>query len=110
MARNLFTPDEIALCTFIAVNGRTNFGEEKIVGITNRSLASILMKVQNIAAMLREEGYTCHPSISSLTGLPKGRKERRTNWEIVHNLPLTDKSAFLVLCENIFAKYDATQR
>jgi hypothetical protein len=100
--RNYFTPDEITLCAYIAIYGRSCFDEHKIVKITGRPLASIKMKVQNIAAMLREEQYECHSSISSLTGLPQGLSGRRTNWSTVHNLPLSDKAKFLARCEHIF--------
>lgn len=64
------------------------------------------MKVQNIAAMLREEGYRCSPQISSLGGLPAGMKGRRTNWDVVCTLPLKDRTAFLSLCNDIFEKRD----
>lgn len=98
MARNLFTRDEVVLCTYIAIHGRGEFSEGVVQKITHRSLASILMKVQNIAAMLREEGYTCSPQISSLAGLPAGMTGRRTNWDVVKTLPLKDRTSFLALC------------
>lgn len=64
------------------------------------------MKVQNIAAMLREEGYRCNPQISSLAGLPAGMKGRRTNWNVVCTLPLKDRAAFLSLCNELFEKHE----
>lgn len=106
MRRNLFTDEEITLCAYIAINGRSEFGKEKIVGLTNRSLPSICMKVQNIAAMLCEEGYGCHASISLLTGLPKGLRGRRTNWDVVKNLPITNKSAHFIICKKIFEEHN----
>jgi len=106
LARNLFISDEVVLCAYIAMHGRGDISEDVVQKLTNRSLSSILMKVQNIAAMLREEGYRCSPQISSLAGLPAGMKGRRTNWDVVRTLPLKDRAAFLSLCNEVFAKYD----
>ena len=106
MPRNLFTSDEVVLCAYIAMHGRGDISEEQVQRVTNRSLSSILMKVQNIASMLREEGYRCSPQISSLAGLPSGMKGRRTNWDVVCTLPLKDKAAFLSLCHEVFEKHD----
>lgn len=106
MPRNLFTPDEVALCAYIAMHGREGISEDMVQEISNRSLASIKLKVQNIAAMLREEGYRCSPQVSSLTGLPAGKMGRSTNWDVVSTLPLKDKAAFLSLCQELFEKHD----
>jgi hypothetical protein len=104
MPRNLFTDDEVVLCAYIAMHGRDAFSELMVQKITRRSLASILMKVQNIAAMLREEGYCCSAQITSLTGLPTGLKGRRTNWNFVRDLPLLDKATFLSRCYEVIEK------
>lgn len=52
--RNLYTEKEIVVCTYIARFGRNDFNENDIVKIKSRSLSSIKMKVQNIAAMIDE--------------------------------------------------------
>lgn len=105
MPRNLFVADEVVLCTYIAMHGRGEISENEVRRITNRSMASVRMKVQNIAAMLREEGYKCSPQISSLAGLPAGMKGRRTNWDVVRALPLKDKTGFLSLCREVIEKH-----
>ena len=57
MKRNLFTYEEIVLCTYAAMYNANDFGGiEKIYDITNRSINSIKMKIMNIASMLDEEG------------------------------------------------------
>ena len=81
--KNLYTEKEIILCAYIARFGRDDFNESHVVRIKNRSLSSIKMKVQNIAAMIEEEGYECNESVSKLKGLPTGQTGRRTNWDIV---------------------------
>jgi hypothetical protein len=82
----LYTEPEIILCTYIARFGRDTFDECDIHRWCLRSLGSIGTKVQNIAAMLSEEGYDYHPSVKPLSGLPRGQQGRRTNWDIVSKL------------------------
>lgn len=84
--RNLYTEDEVVICTYIARFGRKEFDENDIINITNRSLNSIKMKVQNIAAMLDETGIETSNQVSKLTGLPAGQTGRRTNWDVVVKL------------------------
>ena len=56
---NYFTPDEIVLCTYAAMYDARDFGGvSKIQGLTNRSRASIQMKIQNIASMVDEAGIS----------------------------------------------------
>ncbi len=86
MKRNLFTKEEIILCTFVARFGKNEFDEYDISQLRNRSTSSIKMKIQNIAAMLDEEGYKTDTSISKLSGKTTGEKGRRTNWDVVSKL------------------------
>ena len=65
MKRNLFTKEEIILCTYISRFGKKEFDEENISKLKNRSVSSIKMKVQNIAAMLDEEGFVTNDNIST---------------------------------------------
>ena len=103
MKRNLFTKDEITLCTYIALFGKNEFDENDIHKLKNRSISSIKMKVQNIASMLDEEGFKTNDNISKLTGKPPGQKGRRTNWDIVNNLTDFNKYEFLSMCQKIIA-------
>ena len=103
MKRNLFTKEEIILCTFIARFGRINFDEDDIQRIEDRSVWSIKMKVQNIAAMLNEEGYETDYSVSKLSGKTTGEKGRRTNWEIVRTLVDDSRNELLNKCQKILS-------
>lgn len=98
---NPFTEPEIILCTYIARFGRDTFREYDIVRVQNRSESSIKMKVQNIAAMLDEEGYEHSPKVSKLSGLPTGQKGRRTNWDIVKHLVELSKKELKEQCIEI---------
>ena len=104
MKRNLFTYEEIVLCTYAAMYNANDFGGiEKIYDITNRSINSIKMKIMNIASMLDEEGIERfnYNIISPLTGLPTGETGRRTNWDIVSSLCTLPKNEFLTKCKGI---------
>jgi len=101
MKRNLFTKDEITLCTYLARFGKGEFDENDIHKIKSRSISSIKMKVQNIASMLDEEGFDTNDNVSKLTGKPPGQKGRRTNWDIVSNLTDLNKQDFLSLCQKL---------
>ena len=101
MKRNLYTKDEITLCTYLARFGKREFDENDIHKLKIRSVSSIKMKVQNIASMLQEEGYETNDNISQLTGKPPGQQGRRTNWDIVRNLTDLNKQEFLRLCEKL---------
>ncbi|WP_233896969.1 hypothetical protein [Tenacibaculum piscium] len=103
MTKNLYIKDEVVLCTYIARYGKKEIDEIDIQKITNRSVASIKMKIQNITSMLDEEGFDTSPNISKLTGKPQGLKGRKTNWDIVSNLTKLTKNDFLVKCENIIS-------
>ena len=101
MKRNLFTKDEITLCTYLARFGKREFDENDIQKLRERSISSIRMKVLNIASMLDEEGFETNDNISKLTGKPSGEKGRRTNWDIVSKLTDLKKQDILCLCEEI---------
>ena len=98
MKKNLFTKEEIILCTYLARFGRQKFKEDYIQKLESRSIASIKMKVQNIASMLDEEGFETSEEVSKLTGKPHGQKGRRTNWDIVKNFTDLNKQDFYSLC------------
>jgi hypothetical protein len=101
MKRNLFKKDEIILCTYIARFGRNEFDENSISRLKDRSVSSVKMKVQNIAAMLDEEGYTTHENVSKLSGKTTGEKGRKTNWDIVVNFLYQNKQELLGECLKI---------
>lgn len=60
------------------------------------------MKVQNIAAMLKEEGFPHSPDVSSLSGVTTGEEGRRTNWNIVAPLAEISKEEHKLMCKEIF--------
>jgi len=101
MKRNLFTKDEIILCTYLARFGKQEFDENDINKLKNRSISSIKMKVQNIASMLDEEGFKTNDNVPKLTGKATGLKGRRTNWDIVSNLTDLNKQNFMSLCQRL---------
>lgn len=98
MKRNLYTHDEIVLCTYITRFGKNDFDENDIHKLKNRSVASIKMKIQNIASMLDEEGFPTDSTIPKLTGKPTGEKGRRTNWEVVSKYAELNRKDFLENC------------
>ena len=83
MPRTPYTEDEIILCAYIALYGRTLLIEKKIASSFNRPEASVIMKVQNIVAMLDEEGIERASAIPKLSGVTTGEDGRRTNWDLV---------------------------
>jgi hypothetical protein len=107
--RNYFTPDEIVLCTYAAMYDERDFGGLlKIERLTNRSRASIQMKIQNIAAMVDEAGNARSSDISPLTGLPTGETGRKTNWKIVEPLSKLSRRTLLEQCIQILASSAAS--
>jgi len=103
--RKSYTDDEIILCTFIARFGRNLINENKIKEIENcRSINSIKMKVQNIAAMLLDNDYEINKEISPLSGTPSGQPARKTNWDIVKKLALLDETSFLTTYSKTFER------
>jgi|TARA_R110000751_G_scaffold162275_1_gene268752 hypothetical protein len=103
MARKLFTKEEVVLCTYIARFGRSQFNESDISNLETRSVSSIKMKVSNIAAMLKEEGFEINEEVSSLSGKPPGQKGRRTNWDIVSRLIDYSRNEHFNECEKILS-------
>jgi hypothetical protein len=102
--RNYFTKDEIVLCTYAALYDATDFGGvSRIESITHRSLDSIQMKIQNIAAMVDEAGVARSSNVSPLTGLPQGQSGRKTNWDIVEPLCKLSRQTFLQQCRHVLA-------
>jgi hypothetical protein len=101
MPRNPYTENEIILCAYIALYGRALFIEKKISTSHKRSEASIIMKVQNIAAMLDEKGISRNQDISSLSGVTTGQDGRRTNWDIVSKMIELGKDEHKLLCKEI---------
>ena len=101
MARKLYTKEEIMLCTYIAKFGRSAFDESSISRLQQRSIPSIKMKVQNIAAMLTEEGFKISQDVAKLFGKTTGKKGRRRNWDIVSNLVEIRRNELFGLCEII---------
>jgi len=102
MSRNLYTKDEIILCTYIARYGSDDeFSENEIHKKYNRSLTSIKMKVQNIVAMLDEEEIARYSNIKGLSGVTTGENGRRTNWEWVEQLISLSKEELLLKCKSI---------
>ena len=103
MPRQKYTDDEIVLCTYIVLYGRSLIIEKKIASYGGRSEASVRMKVQNIAAMLDEEGIGRSREVTALTGATTGKDGRRTNWDVVSKLVRTSKEEHKQKCKDIIA-------
>lgn len=102
--RNLFTIEEIVLCTYAAMYDSDDFGGiDKIYLLQHRSISSIKMKIMNIASMLDENGIQRfnYNYVPPLTGLTTGQTGRRTNWDIVELLYSLPKEEFLKRCMDI---------
>lgn len=106
MKRNLFTEEEIVLCTYAAMYDANDFGgTNEICKVRLRKKSSIDMKIRNIATMLDEKGISRrNTKISQLTGLPSGEKGRTTNWDVVKTLYPMKKDDFLNKCKIILKK------
>ncbi len=105
MPRNLFTPDEVALCTYAALYDANDFGGvSKITLITGRSISSIKMKIQNMAAMFDAKGVARVSSVSPLTGTPPGQPARETHWEEVRPLIALPRENLNRKCLDIISK------
>jgi len=99
MPRNRNTPQELTLCTYAALYDARDFGGvEAIYSLGFRSLASIKMKIQNIAAMFDEEGVKRYGTVKGLSGKPKGESGRRTDWEFVSKYSDVSTSKHLAEC------------
>ena len=102
MARTPYTIDEVVLCAYAARYDGADFGGmHAIHRLQGRSLGSIRMKIQNIAAMLDEEAIGRYSDVSPLSGRPPGEDGRRTNWDLVSELVKLSRSEFLSTCREI---------
>jgi len=105
-----YTMDEVTLCTYAAKYDEHDFGgKEKIAFLEHdptqrRSIASITMKIQNIASMLDEHGIERHSNVSPLTGLPTGKQGRTTDWNRVETCLSWKKEELLKKCMQIMKK------
>jgi hypothetical protein len=97
-----FRHDEIVLCAYAArFNGDDFPGIDAIHSLLGRSRASIQMKIQNIAAMLEEQGIVRSNEVSPLSGRTTGEQGRRTNWDIVSGLLRLSREEHLAECHRI---------
>jgi hypothetical protein len=55
----------------------------------------VTAKIQNIAAMLDEEGIPRENRVAPLTGRPAGKSGRRTNWDWVEPLATLPRAELL---------------
>jgi len=105
MSRNIYTEDEVILCTYIALYEGALLSEKKISSIGKRSEGSVKMKVQNIAAMLDDKKISRNPKISPLAGLPAGESGRETDWPTVQKMLGLGKKDHWSKCKEIIAKH-----
>ena len=104
--RNLYTSDEIVLCTYAAIYNVDNLGGYfAICQLTGRRVSSVKMKVRNIAELMDENQVPRFSSVSGLTGTTTGQPARQTNWDIVRPLTLLNKGTLLERCQGILHKY-----
>jgi hypothetical protein len=102
MRRNSYTEDEVKLCTYAALYDEIEFGSvDTIHELTGRSKSSIKMKIQNIAAILDEEGIKRNKRVSALSGMPPGADGRRTNWVTIEPLTRLTRDDFRSMCRKI---------
>jgi hypothetical protein len=100
--RMRYTPEEIVLCTYVAMYDENDLvGLTIIAGLHGRGVGSLRMKRNNIASSLDQEGIVRETTFEALSGMPRGESGRRTNWEIVEPLLELSKLDFLLLCLNI---------
>ena len=102
--RKPYTDTDVILCTYIALYGRGLLVEKKIASYGKRSKGSVLMKVQNIVAMLDEKGISRCPEISPLTGKTTGESGRETDWGLVEQLVKLGKKELWQKCKSILAQ------
>ena len=101
MSQNLYTNEEIVLCTYLARYRTGLLTEARVARYGERPVGSVIMKVQNIVAMLDEKGLERCPDITPLTGMTTGETGRETNWEQVEHLVSLDKADLWAECKNI---------
>ena len=101
MAGNLYTDEEIVLCTYIARYRTALLTEARVARYGGRTADSVIMKVGNIVAMLDEKGIERCPDIAPLTGVAHGETGRETNWSQVEHLVTLDKADLWAWCKKI---------
>ena len=102
MGRTPYTHEEVILCAYAALfEGDDIGGIDAIHSLQRRSLGSIKMKIQKIAAMLDEADIPRSSDVKPLTGKPPGEGGRRTNWDIVAYLATLPRAELLARCERI---------
>ncbi len=108
MRINAYTLNEVILCTYAAMYDQEEFGGiDTIHRLTNRSISSIKMKIQNIAAILDEENIPRNQRVSALSGKPPGEAGRRTNWDIVEPLTTVTRDSYQTLCSRIVTELNS---
>lgn len=104
MQRVKYTTEEITLCTYAAMYDSDDFGGDNAIRklhsrpTEQHSMASIKMKIKNIASMLDERDIPRYNRITPLTGKPTGENGRTTNWNIVQHLYCLEREAFKKKC------------
>lgn len=103
-----YTNEEVTLCTYAAMYDSNDFGGNNAILNLRRppnpthSMASIKMKIMNIASMLDERGIQReNDTISPLTGKTTGEYGRTTNWDVVQRLYGLAKEDLLQKCLTI---------
>lgn len=107
MPRKNYTEEEVVLCTYIALYEGALLSEKRIARIGGRSEGSVIMKVQNIAAMLDDKGIPRNPKVSALSGLPAGDSGRETDWPTVQSMVDLGKAEHWLKCKSILAAQSA---
>ena len=102
MKGKLYTESEIVLCTFFAIYGNDLFEMEAISKLENRSMGSIAMKIEGIAAMLEEY------EVPLYSGITPSRHCGVTNYGLVKELAKLDKLSFQAKCQPILSKMNNT--
>src|SRR5688500_16192073 len=105
MPRNSYTQNEVILCLYAAMYDENEFGGiGTIHRISARSVSSIKMKIQNIAAILDEEGLPRNQRVAPLSGMPPGEAGRRTHWDIIEPLTKVTRDDLRSMCRKIVAE------
>jgi hypothetical protein len=102
--RSPYTENEIVLCTYIARYGKGLLIEKKVANYGSRPESSVIMKVQNIAAMLDEKRISRNEAIPALTGKTTGESGRETDWPVVEKLVQLEKKELWGKCKDILAQ------